>query len=116
MTGKQKIDPLLWMLFAGIWMSVGALIFVAWVLKDDSQLFQVMSSGLVGGFTAAFFMRVNPKAPTPMPGDQIEHPTKVETNVKTTVSAPDPKAPAEVTTVEAVVPEEKVKGENKGGS
>lgn len=90
MNNDSKVDPILWMLFAGMFMFAGVLIFIEYAFKDDGQLFQVFS-GMLTAFSGAFFMRVKPKDP-PQPGDNIEHPIKV---VATSITT-GPEIPPEV--------------------
>lgn len=56
-----RIDPILIMLFVGIWMSLGALILVADHFPNNGQLF-IITSGLVTASSTGFFLRVNPKS------------------------------------------------------
>jgi hypothetical protein len=60
-------DPVLLLLFLGIWVSVGIMIACAIAFKDDGQIFQVLSS-LVAGFSGAFFGRMKPQEKPPDPG------------------------------------------------
>jgi len=78
MNHDNKVDPILWMLFAGMVMFSAVLVFIEYAFKEDGQLFQVFSN-LLAAFSGAFFMRVKPKEP-PQPGDIVEHPKTVITS------------------------------------
>lgn len=84
---SHKIDPVLWLLFLGMVLAAGTLIFVEHFFKDDGQVFQVFA-GLLASFSGAFFLRVKPREPS-QPSDKIEHPSKVVTETKATVVAPE---------------------------
>jgi len=60
MKPSWHIDPVLLLLFFGMMVFTGILIFVEWRFKDDGQIFQVISS-LVAGFAGAFFAKLDPK-------------------------------------------------------
>ena len=60
-------DPVLLILFTGIWISVITMIGCNAFFKDDGQLFQVLSA-LVAGFSGAFFGRMKPQEKPPAPG------------------------------------------------
>lgn len=87
--GRNRIDPILWLLFLGIVFFSGMLLYVEHTFPSDGQLFVVVS-GLLTSFSGAFFMRVKPNVP-PIASDSIEHPVKAVTETKTVVTAPDPK-------------------------
>ena len=53
-------DPVLLLLFAGLIIFTGIMIWVSHIFKDDGQIFQVIS-GLVTGFAGAFFARMKPQ-------------------------------------------------------
>ena len=54
-----RIDPVLLLLFAGIILFTGVLVFVEWAFKSDGQIYQTLA-GLVTGFSGAFLLRINP--------------------------------------------------------
>ena len=56
-----RMDPVLVLLFVGIWISLGALILVAAKFPNNGQLF-IITSGLVTASSTGFFLRVNPKS------------------------------------------------------
>ena len=100
-----RIDPILILLFIGIWMSLGALMFVAGHFPNNGQLF-IITSGLVTASSTGFFLRVNPKsmqeqdtAAGVTPGTTAAT-TTVNTTTKTSSVQPDAspaKKDAEVT-------------------
>lgn len=57
---KWGIEPIMYLLFAGVFLSVLVAIYVETKFKDDGQMFQ-MTSTLVVGFSSAFFARMSPK-------------------------------------------------------
>jgi len=57
----KRIDPTLILLFIGMLIFTGVLIFVEHFFASDGQVFQVIS-GVLTGFAGAFFARMNPKA------------------------------------------------------
>ena len=78
-TPKWKgVDPVVWLLFAGIVFSTGALIAVCLMFKDDGQVFQVIAAMLTG-FSTALFSRTRSAAARPGQGP------------------PEPTTPADVT-------------------
>ena len=54
------MDPVLMLLFVGMIIFTGALIWVEKAFPNDGQVFQVIAS-IVAGFTGSFFTRMNPK-------------------------------------------------------
>jgi len=54
---KERIDRVLYLLFAGMVFFSIMLLYVEHFFKDDGQLFQVVS-GLITGFAGAFFTRL----------------------------------------------------------
>lgn len=56
----EKLEPIIWLLFVGIFLLLGILIGVEVAWKDDGQMFQVIA-GLLSAFSGAFFMRIKPK-------------------------------------------------------
>ena len=75
----KSIDPELLLLFVGIWLGVGVLIYVEHFFKDDGQVFQVLAS-VTAGFAGAFFGRISGKNhPKNGPGDApTDEPPKIE--------------------------------------
>lgn len=64
-TRHEKLEPIIWLLFAGIFLLLGILIGVEVAWKDDGQMFQVIA-GLLSAFSGAFFMRIKPKDDKPV--------------------------------------------------
>lgn len=56
---KNNIDPILFLLFAGMILCGLGVLWVDHFFPSDGQVFQVFSN-LLAGFSGAFFMRVNP--------------------------------------------------------
>jgi hypothetical protein len=68
-----KIDPVLILLFLGMWLATATLIGVDILFKSEGQIFQVLS-GLVTAFAGAFFARMKPDTKADHPN---ENPTPV---------------------------------------
>ena len=81
----MNTDPVLLILFAGIWISVGIMIACAVWFKDDGQIFQVLSS-LVAGFSGAFFGRMKPQEKPPAPGSTTVTSTQQVTDTPPTAT------------------------------
>lgn len=64
MTGPDKIDKTLMLLFIGTLVFTAILLIVDYVFKDDAQLFQVIA-GITTGFAAAFLARMKPQGDAP---------------------------------------------------
>lgn len=83
---QHKIDPVLYLLFAGMVLFAGILIAVEHFFMQDGQMFQVMA-GLLTGFSGAFFGRITPTKNAPPPGTKtitaIESETPKESNGET---------------------------------
>ncbi len=60
----KSTDSVTLLLYYGIWLSILVLVVGEIFFKDDSQLFQVVSSVLIG-FLGAFLGRVKPEGPPP---------------------------------------------------
>lgn len=90
MNNNSKIEPIVLLLFIGmlVW---SALLFVCQqYYSDDGQIFQVIS-GLLTGFSGAFFMRIKPRG---VDIENLRPPSEVET--KTTIEVKrEPGKPAE---------------------
>lgn len=85
-----KVDPVLLLLFSGITIFTGVMIFIEFKFKDDGQLFQVVS-GLVAGFAGAFFTRLKPRSDAEEKGQIEKSITVAEPPAPVT---PPPAAPA----------------------
>ena len=72
------MDPVLLLLFAGMVLFTAMLIIVDKAFPNDGQTFQVIS-GLLTGFSGAFFGRLVP---------QKEHPGETESRTTTTSETP----------------------------
>lgn len=59
-TGPEPFDRVLYLLFAGMVIFAGLLIYIEHYFKDDGQLFQVIS-GLLTAFSGSFFTRLQTK-------------------------------------------------------
>lgn len=57
---RDKLEPVVILLFTGMIFFSGVLIFCEYQFPMDGQVFQVFS-GLLTGFAGAFFMRTKPK-------------------------------------------------------
>jgi cytochrome c biogenesis protein CcdA len=57
----NRIEPVVLLLFVGMLVFTGILLFVEKFYPNDGQMFQVIA-GLLTAFSGAFFMRVKPKA------------------------------------------------------
>ena len=84
----EKVDYVLFLLFAGMLMFAGLLFVCDVWFKDDAQLFQVIA-GLLTGFSGSFFTRLKPKEPTVIPPTSLTS-TVQETTVSKTVVPPPP--------------------------
>jgi len=73
-----RIDPIVLLLFFGIFATLGLMVFVDFKFKEDGQTFQVISS-LVGALTGAFLLRIKPQAK--------EDPSPGTTEIKRTTTA-----------------------------
>lgn len=80
---RDKVDPVLYLLFAGMLVFAGILIACEHFFMADGQMFQVMA-GLLTGFSGAFFGRINPTKRIP---DSQQPGT---TTVTATQTPPDP--------------------------
>lgn len=78
MNNKYFVDPVLRLLFIGIMLFTIVTIYVNHVFPNDGQMFQVVS-GILTGFTGAFFGRMDPKKVNP---DESKVTTKIETTVE----------------------------------
>lgn len=70
MITKLSEDPVLLLLFIGLFISTGLMIGCAVWLKEDAQTFQVISTTLVGGFAGSFFTRLQTTKKSSTPDDQ----------------------------------------------
>ncbi len=60
MNKDWKMDPVLLLLFVGLVLFTGILIWVEHAFQSDGQIFQCIAS-VLAGFTGSFFTRLNPK-------------------------------------------------------
>lgn len=84
-----KIDPVLLLLFVGITIFTGVMIWVDHAFHDDGQIFQVCS-GLVTGFAGAFFTRLKPRSDAEEKGGVTASVEK--TTVVSTTATPEPRS------------------------
>ena len=61
MNQSGKLEPIVTLLFVGLFISVGLLFVCEHFYANDGQMFQVIA-GIVGNFTGALFMRVKPRS------------------------------------------------------
>jgi hypothetical protein len=57
---KLGLEPIIVMLFIGVFAAMGVTIYCEHMFKDDGQMFQV-ASGLVVAFSSALFSRMKPR-------------------------------------------------------
>lgn len=67
MNRDWKVDPVLLLLFMGLILFTGILIWVEHAFQNDGQIFQCIAS-ILAGFTGSFFTRLNPKGEKPAEG------------------------------------------------
>lgn len=60
MKQEWHVEPVLLLLFFGLFLSIAILVAVQTFWPNDGQVFQVIS-GVATGFAGAFFARMNPK-------------------------------------------------------
>lgn len=65
-TPREKVDPVLYLLFVGMVFFTFILIGSEHYFMSDGQMFQVIA-GLLAGFSGAFFGRITPTKQTPTP-------------------------------------------------
>ncbi len=84
MTAEHKLEPIVLLLFVGMLFWTGMLFICQKFYPDDGQIFQVIS-GLLTGFSGAFFMRIKPRGAEPPPPDT--------TTTSVSVTTPPAKSP-----------------------
>ncbi len=63
---EARIEPIMYLLFAGMLIFTGILLWIAQARPNDGQTFQVIA-GLLTAFSGSFFTRLKPRNPEDTP-------------------------------------------------